>query len=116
MGNQLRGEAAFDAGGTQKTLVFDVNVFCDIEADTGMGVNELVQAIQGAPSFSLLRSVFCAGLQVKHPGTTKAEAGSIMSDAGIDEMTDALRRALQAAMPEAKGETGNPRRAPAKAK
>jgi len=109
MVNPLRGEAAFKAGNEEKTLVFDVNTFCEIEEDTGLGVNALIQEIQGNPSFRTLRSVFCAGLQEKHPGTTKKAAGTIMSDAGLEVMTDALRRALQAAMPEAKEEPGNPR-------
>jgi hypothetical protein len=108
MGNPLRGEATFTAGSEQKTLVFDINVFCELEADTGLGVNELVAQVQGNPSFTLLRSIFCAALQVKHPGTTKAEAGAIMSDAGMDELNSALERALRAALPEAKEGGENP--------
>ena len=114
MTNPLRGEAKFRAGDVERTLTFDVNVFCEIENETGFGVTELIQRVQGSPSFSLLRSIFCAGLQVHHPGTTILQAGSIMSDAGIAEMTDVLRRALQAAMPEAKEETANPPKPAAK--
>jgi hypothetical protein len=115
MGNPLRGEAAFTAGATPYTLVFDVNVFCELEADTGLALNELVATIQGSPSFTLLRAVFCAGLQAKHPATTKAQAGTIMSDAGIEEMTGALRRALAMAMPkEVKGDAARPPRSPRK--
>lgn len=112
MANPLRGEATFKAGDAEKTLVFDINVFCELEADTGMGINALVAEIQGEPSFTLLRSVFCAGLQTKHPGTTKMEAGAIMSDAGVEGMTGALRGALQAAMPEAKEGGQNPPQKP----
>lgn len=104
MGNPLRGEATFKAGDAEKTLVFDVNVFCELEAETGFGVNDLVEQMQGSPSFTLLRSIFCAGLQTKHPGTTKSDAGRIMSDAGMDEITAALEKALAAAMPEATDE------------
>jgi hypothetical protein len=114
MANPLRGEAVFQAGGTERTLVFDVNTFCELEADTGLGLNELIEQVQGNPSFTLLRSIFAAGLQAKQPGTTKVQAGEIMSDAGIEQMTDALRRALQAAMPEAKEGSGNPPKAPRK--
>jgi hypothetical protein len=113
--NPLRGEASFKAGDAEKTLVFDINVFCELEEETGLGVNELIEQMQGSPSFSLLRSIFCAGLQPKHPGTTKKEAGDIMSDAGLDEMTAALRKAIQAAMPEAKEGGANPPRRKAKA-
>lgn len=114
MANPLRGEASFKAGDAEMTLVFSINAFCELEADTGLGVNEVIEQVQGNPSFTLLRSIFCAGLQAKHPGTTKLEAGEIMSDAGIEEMTDALRRALQAAMPEAKEGSANPPKPAAK--
>ncbi|HYI42684.1 MAG TPA: GTA-gp10 family protein [Sphingomicrobium sp.] len=116
MSNPLRGESVLRAGDTEKTLVFDVNAFCELEADTGLGLTDLIEQLQGNPSFSLLRSVFCAGLQAKHPGTTKAEAGTIMSDAGVEEITRALQSALEAAMPAPKaGSTNPPRKRGAKA-
>lgn len=99
MGNPLRGEASFQAGSETKTLVFNVNVFCELEADTGLAINQIVEDIQGKPSFTVLRDIFRAGLQVKHPGTTKEEAGDIISDAGMEAATEALRDAIQAAMP-----------------
>ncbi|BBD01838.1 hypothetical protein [Sphingobium sp. YG1] len=105
MANPLRGEAAFKAGGASFTLVFDINTFCELEEETGLGVAELVEKIQEQPSFTLLRSIFCAGLQAHHPKTSIKEAGEIMSDAGLDVMKDALARALKAAMPAASGDT-----------
>ena len=108
MANPLRGEATFRAGAAEYTLLFDVNAFCELEADSGLGVNEIVEQAQGAPSFRMLRDIFCAGLQAKHPGTSKIDAGNIMSDAGVEEMTGALRRALQAALPEAREGDENP--------
>lgn len=99
MVNPLRGEAAFQAGEKSFTLVFNVNVFCAIEADTGFGIGELIGKVQGAPSFTLLRDIFCAALQPRHRGTSKAQAGDILSDAGMDEATRALTEALAQAMP-----------------
>ncbi|WIA57829.1 hypothetical protein N6H05_08545 [Sphingobium sp. WTD-1] len=99
MNNPLRGEASFKAGASTFTLVFDVNAFCELEDETGFGVAELIEQIQDRPSFRLLRSIFCAGLQTHHPKTSLAEAGEIMSDAGLEGIKNALRSALQAAMP-----------------
>lgn len=99
MPNPLRGQASFRAGEATFTLVFDINVFCELEAETGLGVTQLVEQVQEQPSFRLLRSIFCAGLQTHHPRTSIKEAGEIMSDAGLDVMKDALARALKAAMP-----------------
>ena len=106
MANPLRGEASFNAGASEFTLVFDVNAFCELEDETGFGVSELIDRIQDKPSFRLLRSIFCAGLQTHHPKTSIAEAGEIMSDAGLEVMKDALARALKAAMP-AKDDDGD---------
>jgi hypothetical protein len=102
--NPLRGQASFKAGASEFTLVFDINTFCELEDETGLAVAELVDQIQDKPSFKLLRSIFCAGLQAHHPQTAIKEAGEIMSDAGLDVMKDALARALKAAMPAPSGD------------
>lgn len=116
MANPLRGEAAFKAGAATFTLVFDINTFCELEDETGLGVTELIERIQDKPSFKLLRSIFCAGLQTHHPKTSAAEAGEIMSDAGMDGVKDALSRALQAAMPSKSDTDGVDKSAGGKAK
>lgn len=99
MGNPLRGEAVLKADGKDWTLVFDVNVFCALEDDTGLSTNEILGQVQGNPSFRMLRSIVCAGLQPRHPGTTKLEAGEVISGAGAEETGEALRRAIEQAMP-----------------
>lgn len=111
MANPLRGEAEFKSGSESRTLVFNVNVFCELEDDTGLAINELIEQIQGKPSFSLLRSIFHAGLRTKHPGITREEAGDAISDAGIEEATKALHQAIQRAMPPAKAGPKNPPKA-----
>lgn len=113
MGNPLRGQASFKAGAESYTLTFDVNIFVEIEEATGYGMGELVQRIQSNPSFGLVRAVVCGGLQAKHEGVTARRAGEIISDAGLDPVTDALKRALAQALPAPKAESGsgNPRKA-----
>lgn len=112
MPNPLRGEASFKAGVSSFTLVYDVNAFCDLEDETGFSISELVARVKGDPSFTLLRSIVCAGLQAKHPQTSKAETGEIMADAGVQPVIAAMKKAFEAALPPAKkppageGETG----------
>lgn len=113
MSNPLRGEAEFKAGSEIRTLVFNVNVFCELEDDTGLAINELIEQVQGKPSFSLLRSIFHAGLRTKHPSLTKEEAGDVISDAGMEEATKALQQAIQRAMPAPKVGPKNPPKAAA---
>lgn len=114
MSNPLRGDAELKAGDKTYTIVFDVNAFCELEDDTGLDINGIVAAVNERPSVKLLRDLFTAGLQKHHQGTTKIEAGDIMSDAGVEALEQVLVKALvQALPPEAKGKTENP---PARAK
>jgi hypothetical protein len=109
MGNPLRGEATFRAGDREFTLVANVNSFCELEEETGLDLNTLLAELQDRPRLTMLRSVFCAFLQEKHPGTTKREAGDILSDAGDEVASEALGRAIVQAMPPVKrGGAANP--------
>lgn len=100
--NPLRGEAAFRVGAETWKLLIDVNAFCEIEADTGLGVNALIQEIQKNPSFTTVRAVICGMLQANHPGTTKKQAGDLISNAGFEVAMAAMVKAIKQAMPEAK--------------
>lgn len=99
MANPLRGEASFKAGDVDMTLTVNVNVLCEVEEQTGLGINDLVAEIQASPKLTLVRSFFCAALQPKHPGTTIVQTGEIMADAGMETITEALQRAIMQAMP-----------------
>jgi hypothetical protein len=105
--NPLRGEATFKAGDREYTLVFDINAFCEIEADTGHDLPGLIDSFRSSPTLTLVRAMVCAGLQDKHPGITKTETGRIMSE-DIEAVNAALEMAFQAAMPEAKEGSQNP--------
>lgn len=106
--NPLRGEASFRVGATTYTLVIDVNAFCTIEEDTGLGVNALIREVQGNPSFRILRSIVHGMLENKHPEITKIAAGNIMSDAGMELVSGAVKKAIQQAMPaKKKGEAAD---------
>lgn len=111
MPNPLRGEAELKAGDKTFKIVLDVNAFCELEGSTGLDIEGIVQAVQTKPSITLLRDVFHAGLQRHYPGTTKIDAGEIMSDAGPEGMTDALIVVLQQALPPEKAGSENPPKA-----
>lgn len=102
MANPLRGEVAVNADGTAYMLTVDINVLCELEAETGQDATGLADQLGRSPSFSLLRSVFRATLQPKHPGTTLIEAGSIMSAIGVEEIGAKLGELFKSAFPQAK--------------
>jgi hypothetical protein len=95
--NPLRGEAALVAGAKTYTLTFDVNAFCLAEKALAMPTDEIVQAIDtGSADLSFMRALIWAGLQRGH-ACTIAEAGDIVSDAGMAVAKSAMLAGLTAA-------------------
>lgn len=116
MANKFRGESdlTFDReveGVTREAkfrLVFDANAFCEIEDNIGLSLGELHDAMSDPKKLSMktVRAIFHGGLSRHHPDLTLADAGDIMSDAGMPEIMDAMKRAFGGAMKkvgEAKG-------------
>jgi hypothetical protein len=122
--NPLRGEASLDGGvrGPLK-LCFDANAFCYAEERLGKSTDEIVEMVSmefaswdkkalaaGATpkiNANLTRALLWAGLQRHHPGIHLAEAGEIMSDAGLAHTVGALLSGFFAAFGNAEGEQGS---------
>ena len=114
MANKFRGESdlTFDRevdGVTQQAkfrLVFDANAFCEIEDTIGLTLGELHDAMSDPKKLSMkaVRAIVHGGLHRHHPDLTPADAGDIMSDAGMEETMAALRQAFGGAMKKASGE------------
>lgn len=119
--NPLRGEASLNAGarGSLK-LCFDANAFCFAEERLGKTTDEIVEMVSlefaswdkkalqagGTPKINanLTRTLLWAGLQKHHPSTHMAEAGEILSDAGLATTVGALLNSFYAAFGEAEDE------------
>lgn len=111
--NPLRGEAQLVAGAATYRLAFDVSAFCYAEtALAPLVADEIVSQIASATaSMTVLRGVTWAALQRHHPEVHLAQAGEIMSDAGMPAVRKALADGLQAAFGLATegGDDANPR-------
>ena len=128
--NPLRGEATLEAGarGTLK-LTFDVNSFCYAEERLGKTTDEILEQVttefaswsddaqkrgeRPRVPAALLRTLLWAGLQKHQPGTHLAEAGEIMSDAGVSPTVSAVLAGFYAAFGEAEDEQGSHPQSPA---
>lgn len=108
MANKFRGESELtfmrDIDGEQKEakfkLVYDANAFCEIEDNIKLTLGELHDAMSDPKKMSMksVRGIFHGGLIRHHPDLTLADAGDIMSDAGMAEVMDAMKRAFGGAM------------------
>lgn len=100
--NPLRGDAAFLAGEQSYRLAFDVNAFCYAESELApLTADEIVaQFSAGTASLTTMRVLVWAGLQRHHSGTHLAQAGEIMSDAGMPIVRAAITSAFVAAFGE----------------
>lgn len=112
--NPMRGEAALVTDAGTYLLVLDVNAFCIVEQALDMPLRNITDNIEkNASSMSEIRALLWAALSRRHPGTI-AEAGDIMSSAGLKATRQALVDALLAAFGVAKegGESVDPPKPP----
>lgn len=100
----MRGEAPIE--GTDHVLKFDFNALVAVEEVTGKPLPQVLASMGDNVSFLIVRALVWAGL--RREGISLEQAGDIISDAGLDQATRALEKALAAALPQGKGE--NPRK------
>lgn len=90
MANPLKGEAQL----RDHTLAFDFGVLCEVENKTGKKVPQLLQSLSEGLGFGELRDFVFIGLQKHHPGTTEAEAISLIEDVGYRDSSMAVGKAF----------------------
>ncbi|CAI2936037.1 GTA-gp10 family protein [Aminobacter niigataensis] len=112
MANPHRGSVALQAGDRAYTLSYSVNAICELEAELDKPVTEIVASIQDPRQLRLssVRVLVWAGLRDHHPDLTVQEAGTIITDAGIQTAVNKVGDAFKLAFPGAKAKA-NPRKA-----
>jgi hypothetical protein len=112
MANVLLGEVDLPIGDVRYRLVFDANAFVFAEeALAPQTTDEIVERLmrtRAKADMKLIRGLFWAGLQEKHPRTLK-EAGQLLSEAGFPAVRDAVVEGMKAAFGTAEDkEPGDP--------
>jgi hypothetical protein len=102
MANPHRGEVELKAGEDVYTLVYSINALCEAEEATGVNI------LGDLSKLSTLRVMLWAGLQTKHPGTTRKQAGDIIEAAGVLQAQEAVAEGVRRGIPK-KDKTENPR-------
>lgn len=115
MANPHRGEVGFLADGKAYTMVYTINSLCELEEETGKGVDVLAADLE-APSISLVRTLFWAGLRARHPEITVTAAGEIIDTLGFPEVSALIERAFNLTFPEAPKGSSRPPKASSKAR
>jgi len=108
--NPLKGEIGFEAGGQTYMLQFDFNALCLIEDRLDMGMDDILARFAppgndappraAAPKLSFLRTLFWAGLQRHHAGSTLAQAGDLMGEVTPVVANGLILAALAKAFPD----------------
>lgn len=115
MAHLLKGEVAINLADDESyTLVYSVNAIIALEQETGLPITRIGEFLGGeAFSFGNARTFFWAGLIEHQPDMSQDDAGSIMSQLGIETALVMATDALKASLPQeaAKG-TSRPRKAP----
>lgn len=111
MANKFKGERDFTVGEgeEQRTyhMVLDANAFCEIEEVLGLNLPELVDALQRRPSLRLFRAILYGALHEHHPELTLADCGNLLSEMGLERVTQEVSELTQNVMPTAKAPVGN---------
>jgi hypothetical protein len=97
----IRGELQLHADGDTYRLVFDVNTFCTLEEHLKRPAMEAIVELQEAPTLTMLRAVIWAALQEHHEGLDLKDAGRIIGNAGMDNLTVQVMQTLNASLPSA---------------
>lgn len=112
MANKFRGEADLEftriVDDKEKPakfkLVFDANALCEIEEATGLDLGGFLEKLSDPKhmSFRMIRAFVWGGLTKHHPDLDLADAGDIISDAGLEPLIVAMQKAVGSAMPKVK--------------
>ena len=102
MANPIKGEVEFEADGVPYTIRFSVDAIVQLEEKTGRTFPILAAELSDASkvSMSLLRLIFWAALQDRHPGLDVKQAGElIVSAGGMTQALSLVALALERAFP-----------------
>ena len=107
MANAIKGEVSFPAGEETYTFVFDFNAICELETEIEGG--DFASADLQKPS--VIRKVFCIGLQAHHPDIDEKAAGAIIHEIGPATAAEVIARSFELAYgKEAAKASGGPRK------
>lgn len=107
MANPLRGEVEFTtASGKKHKLRFGTNAQCEIEAEFGVGIGEVVKKLAEEKRLTPLRAI----LRILLGGKMSVEqVGDLMDEVGLLEMTALMMQAVGIAQPDPEeGESSRP--------
>jgi hypothetical protein len=107
MANIARGESELTVDGEVYHLVIDYNAFANAEDAADMQIDDLLNALRTQPRIKHLRAILYGALQDRHPGTTIADAGRLMS-AGGEELGQAIGKAMEGAFHQARASENPP--------
>jgi hypothetical protein len=111
MANPLLGEAELVAGEATYRLVLDINAICELEDLTNVGIAEFAVSFASGTSIRPVRAIVWAALQKHHP-CSLAQAGEIVSEAGLEATAEIGAKLLSRVFPPAAtGPKANPRTA-----
>lgn len=86
MAANARGEVTIQTKDGPRRLKFTFNALCDLEEETGLGFNELMEKLQAGGRFTLVRTVVRvlvnAGRALHEPPFTAEQAGDLIDAAG----------------------------------
>jgi len=108
MANQQKGEVGLKAGDVTYRFRLTTNVLCEMEDHFGKTFNEVMAELGEKPSMKGMREIVRFALSENEPAPDAKKAGEIIDEAGSIAVTEALKKAIKLAFPDAKEGGENP--------
>ncbi len=112
MANPMKGEVALEVDGKTYTLRLTVNEIVALEKKWSLNVTQIAAKLSaGEASLGDWVTLLHHGLSKHHPELSEADAGDLITEAGVPVIVAKLGEAMTAAFPEmkvGKGRAGRP--------
>lgn len=111
MANPHRGEVEIKAPSGTFILRLSINAIAEIENLLDQGINQIATSLADPSRLRLatLRAIVWGGLREKHPDLSLFNAGELISEVGVDAITDAVQQAFTLAFPSVEGDERPPK-------
>lgn len=118
MSNPVKGQVTMQAGGAIYRLQLSFNALAVLKRETGLSIQGLIKAFRDQGDDidpELLCALLWGSTQDHHPELTKAQAGALFPDGGLEELLEKVQEMFSVAFPKGASGKQNPRKAATKA-
>ena len=110
MGNPLKGELDFEAGGKRYVFVLGTYALAALQRRSGMSTMKFFNRATSDWGMDDVLGVFHCGLMRNHPSLTEAEVSDIIDELGQQRVSEIISEGIKLVFPSPEGRSARPTR------